>query len=98
GDALYLVYTRRGANNDHIFRHRAPLFIAQVDPDRLCVNRKTEQILVPENHADLGNFGVVDISPTETWVVVAEYPALTKRKAERNQVIVAKLVWSPPGQ
>ena len=24
-DALFLVYTRRGANNDHIFRHRAPL-------------------------------------------------------------------------
>jgi len=23
-DALYLVYTRTGANNDHVFRHRAP--------------------------------------------------------------------------
>jgi len=32
GDALFLVYTRRGAGNDHVFRHRAPLFIAQVDP------------------------------------------------------------------
>ena len=32
GDGLFLVYTRRGANNDHIMRHRAPLFIAQVDP------------------------------------------------------------------
>ena len=28
-DALYLVYTRKGADNDHVFRHRAPLFIAQ---------------------------------------------------------------------
>ena len=27
-EALYLVYTRRGANNDHIMRHRAPLFMA----------------------------------------------------------------------
>ena len=26
-DALFLVYTRRGANNDHIPRNRAPLFI-----------------------------------------------------------------------
>jgi hypothetical protein len=28
---LPLVYTRKGAKNDHVFRHRAPLFIAQVD-------------------------------------------------------------------
>jgi hypothetical protein len=31
-DGLFLVYTRRGANNDHIVRHRAPLFMARVDP------------------------------------------------------------------
>eukprot|EP00913_Durusdinium_trenchii_P008936 g8402.t1 len=30
-DALYLVYTRKGAKNDHVFRHRAPLFIAQAN-------------------------------------------------------------------
>ena len=34
-NALYLVYTRKSANNDHIFRHRAPLFIAQIDAARL---------------------------------------------------------------
>ena len=28
GDSLYLIYTRRGANNDHVFRNRAPIFIA----------------------------------------------------------------------
>lgn len=27
-DGLFLVCTRRGANNDHIYRHRAPLFLA----------------------------------------------------------------------
>src|SRR5690606_16968702 len=53
---LCLVYTRRGANNDHVFRHRAPLFMAQVDPERLRVMRKTERILVPERGARLGNF------------------------------------------
>ena len=47
-DALFLVYTRRGANNDHVFRHRAPLFMAQVDPKRLCIIRDTEQIIVPD--------------------------------------------------
>ena len=38
-DGLFLVYTRTGANNDHVFRHRAPLFIAQVDPENLHVIR-----------------------------------------------------------
>jgi hypothetical protein len=42
-DGLLLVYTRRGADNDHVFRHRAPLFIARVDPERLCVIRATER-------------------------------------------------------
>jgi hypothetical protein len=95
-EGLFLVYTRRGAENDHIFRHRAPLFIARVDPERLCVLRGTEQVLVPQNHADLGNFGVVDVSPTESWVVVAEYPATGKRKDDRNQVFAAKILWSKP--
>lgn len=72
-DALYLVYTRRGANNDHVFRHRAPLFIARVDTDRLCVLRSTEQIVVPQRGARLGNFGVTRISDTESWVTVAEW-------------------------
>ncbi len=73
GDDLYLVYNRRGANNDHVFRHRAPLFIAQVDKDRLCVIRETERILVPERGARLGNFGVTQINEHETWVVVSEW-------------------------
>jgi len=72
-DGLFLVYTRRGANNDHVFRHRAPLFMAQVDPKRLRVIRKTEQVLVPERGARLGNFGVTEVSKDETWVTVAEW-------------------------
>ena len=70
---LFLVYTRRGANNDHVFRHRAPLFMARVDPRRLRVIRETERILVPERGARLGNFGVTDVSASETWVTVAEW-------------------------
>ncbi len=72
GDGLFLVYTRRGANNDHVMRHRAPLFIAQVDPDRLHIIRSTEQIVVPERGATLGNFGVAKISDTESWITVGE--------------------------
>ena len=73
GANVYLVYTRRGADNDEIFRHRAPLFIAQMDPRTLRVIRSTEQLLVPKNHSTLGNSGVMQISDQEAWIVVSEY-------------------------
>lgn len=72
-DGLFLVYTRRGAHNDHVFRHRAPLFMARFDEDRLCLIRASEVILVPEMGARLGNFGVTDVSECEAWVSVAEW-------------------------
>ena len=99
-DALFLVYTRRGADNDHVFRHRAPLFMAQVDPDRLCVIRETEQILVPERGARLGNFGVTDISPSETWVTVAEWmqPHGVEKYGSDGSVFVAKIAWNKPNR
>lgn len=87
GEGLFLVYTRKGANNDHIMRHRAPLFIAQVDPDKLHVVRATERILVPENHATLGNSGVCRIDENESWVTVGEgRVSHGKRKGELNKV------------
>lgn len=107
-DALFLVYTRRGADNDHVFRHRAPLFIARVDPDKLTVIRESEQILVPEKGARLGNFGVTEVSPGETWVTVTEWmqapgpnyhdpTPLIKRGAD-NRIWVARLKWQKPNQ
>ncbi len=51
GGKLWLVYTRRAGSNDHVFRHRAPLFIAEFYPVRMCVLRETEQIAVPERGA-----------------------------------------------
>ena len=101
GDDLYLVYTRRGANNDHVFTHRAPLFMAQVDPARLCVIRETEQVLVPERGARLGNFGVTQVSGEETWVVVCEWmqtvapdhwdPTLCEQYGSDNSIFLAKI-------
>lgn len=35
-DALYLAYTRKGAHNDHIFRHRAPIFMARFDEKKIA--------------------------------------------------------------
>ncbi len=93
GDRLYLTYTRRGANNDHVMRHRAPLFIAQVDPEKLHVIRATERVLIPENDADIGaGFGVLDVTPKETWVVTSEIP--TKGTRNYNRVLVAKIFWA----
>lgn len=96
-DTLYLIYTRRGANNDHVMRHRAPLFIAEVDPVRLCVRRATERILIPESNADIGaGFGVVDVSPGETWVITSEIP--TKGSRDYNRVLMARLTWAVPNR
>mgnify|MGYP003662759732 CR=1 FL=1 len=89
---LYLVYTRKGADNDHIMRHRAPLFIGKVEPKRMVVLRKTEQIVVRENHATLGNSGICRISDNESWITVAEgRVSYGQRKGENNRVILAKL-------
>ena len=73
GGKLYMVYTRRGAGNDHVFRHRAPLFIAEFDPERMCLIRNTEMIAVPERGARLGNFGCLDVDENESWVIAAEW-------------------------
>lgn len=97
-DGLFLVYTRRGANNDHVFRHRAPLFMAQVNPKTLQVIRKTERILVKERGARLGNFGVTDVSPDETWVTVSEWmqPKGVEKHGSDGSVYVARINWSKP--
>jgi hypothetical protein len=101
-DALFLVYTRKGAGNDHVFRHRAPLFMAQVDPAARRVVRSTERVLVPERGARLGNFGVTVVNERETWVTVAEWmqtwgpniviPPDNKYGAD-NSVYAARILW-----
>ena len=106
-DALYLVYTRRGANNDHVFRHRAPLFIAEVDVARLQVKKATEQILIPEKGCRYGNFGVCDVNEHETWIVETEWmqrppeepviPVKNRWGAEAR-VYAARILWSKPNR
>lgn len=107
-EGLFLTYTRRGADNDAVIRHRAPLFIAQVDPERLCVVRASERELVPNRGAQLGNFGVVNASPAETWVVTSEGMhgdakepmnlALTEARGANNRVYLARIVWDTPNR
>ena len=60
-DALYLVYNRKNEYNDHIFRHRAPVFMARFDEERECLIKASEVILIPEMGAQMGNFVVLDM-------------------------------------
>jgi hypothetical protein len=103
---LFLVYTRVGANNDHVFRNRAPLFIAQVDPEKLHILRRTERILIPERGAGLGNaFGVTEVSEHETWVTTAEWMQGPKgilkpgnEHGSDNSVYAARIRWQTPNK
>lgn len=95
---LFLAYTRRGASNDHIPRNRAPLFVAQVDPNQLHVLRATEQVLLPERGVMLGNFGAAAITSNESWVTDAEYilSAAPHPKGGNGSTWLARVRWSKP--
>jgi hypothetical protein len=99
-DGLFLVYTRRGLNNDHIMRHRAPLLMAQVDPATLRVLRSTERVVVPERGAELGNFGACAISATESWVTVSEgmFMADSRQRGAEGATFVARVLWDRPNR
>jgi hypothetical protein len=100
-DKLFLVYTRKDVDNEHmaIVRHRAPLLMAEVNPQTLCIIKETERIIIPERGAKLGNFDVVEINENETWIVVAEWmeerPELVSREyGSDNSVFVATIIWN----
>lgn len=102
-DGLFLAYTRKGADNDHIARHRAPVFLAEVDPDKLVVRRETEQIVFPERGVAMGNFGAAHVSANETWITTGENmwkygdrPA-TYKGAE-GAVLVGRIRWAKPNR
>ncbi len=99
-DGLFLTYTRRGANNDHIPRNRAPIFVAQVDPEKLQVIRATEQALLPERGVMLGNFGATSITPNESWVTDAEYVFGTapNPKGADGSTWLGRVKWSSPNK
>ena len=102
-DALYIVYTRRGADNDHIFRHRAPLFIAKYDTKDMCVIRDSERIAVPERGARLGNFGAFASGREHGFVIASEWMQTTPpdcsdyRKCmmygSDNSIFVSKIIF-----
>ena len=90
-----MIYTRRAKDNENVVRHRAPLFIAQVDPERLVVLRATERVLVPNKGAQLGNFAVVDVNERETWVTTSEgmSPGNPAQYGANGRVYAARIIW-----
>lgn len=91
-DGLFLVYTRITPDNDHVFRNRAPLFIARIDPKSRCLVRDSEKIIFPNNGMPIGNFHVYDVSPRESWVAVPEWDR-TGRNIQCD-VLLARIIWS----
>lgn len=94
-EGLYLVYTRRNGSNDHVPRNRAPLYMAKVDTDNLCLLRHEEYVLVPEKGAKLGNFGVEHVSDTESWITATEWmqPIGCEKYGSNNTVYLCKITW-----
>jgi len=73
GDVLYLTYTRETPSNGHVFRNRAPVFMAEFDPVAGGLMRQTEIALVPELGARLGNFCCAADGKGGSWFVTAEW-------------------------
>ena len=67
GGKIYLAYTRKTAENAHIFRFRAPLYLAEADPERGVLIKRTESVVFPLRERDgeaavYGNFHVTQLS------------------------------------
>ena len=72
---LYLVYTRTNESSKGIFRDRAPLWMAEMDPATLRLKKNTELIAVPisPSRDDLGNFGTMYMSEELSLITTSEF-------------------------
>lgn len=103
-DGLFLVYTRKDKPNTKVIRWRAPLFVAQVDPEKRCLIRSSEQIVLPlvgdgnkdpDNVALMGNFDVTNVSPDESWVTTGEW---LPKKGARGDLLLGQIRWRKPNK
>ena len=93
GESLFLAYTRETPTNGHVFRNRAPIFMAEFDAERGGLIRETEFPLVPELGARLGNYCVADVGDGG-WLITAEWmqPQGCERYGSDNSLWLVK-VW-----
>ena len=101
-DALWLVYTRKDPSNLNVLRWRSPLWMAQVDPVTLRLNRATERVVLPlvgdgvndpNRVAIMGNFHPLHVSPDESWVTVGEWQP---KNGIHGDLLLARIRWSRP--
>jgi len=97
---LFLVYTRKAEHNVNVMRWRAPLYVAKVEADKLCLIRDSEKVVFPligdgvndPNHvARMGNFHVVNASRYESWITVGE--SLPHENWKGN-TLLGRIFWS----
>lgn len=78
---LYLVYTRKAEENINVTRWRAPLYMAEVDVENLCLKRSSEQtvfpligdgINTPKEVALMGNFHPLKLTEKSAIITVGE--------------------------
>jgi hypothetical protein len=103
-EGLYLVYTRRAAENVNVMRWRAPLYLARVDLVRLCLLRETERVVLPlvgdgvhdpDHVARMGNFHVTNVSANESWVTVGES---LPNDGWKGDTLLARIAWKAPNK
>ncbi len=103
-DGLFLVYTRRDASNENVIRWRSPLWIAQVDPEKRCLVRQTERVVLPlvgdgvknpNKVALMGNFNITHAGPDEAWVTVGEW---MPRNGYIGDTLLARIHWARPNR
>lgn len=103
-DGLFLVYTRKDRSNSGVIRWRSPLWLAQVDPEKLHLIRSSERLVFPlvgdgVNQPDevpiMGNFHTTAVSRDESWVTVGEW--IPKREAKGN-LLMARIRWTKPNE
>ena len=104
GDTLFLVYTRRTEANRNVFRWRAPLWVAEVDRNRLCLRRDTERVVLPMkgdgvNDPDgvprMGNFHTTAVSADESIVTVGE---CLPSSGYQGETLLARVRWHRPNR
>ncbi|MBI5283042.1 MAG: exo-alpha-sialidase [Candidatus Solibacter usitatus] len=102
-EALFLVYTRRDSSNLNVMRWRAPLYLARVDPKRMCLIRASERIAIPlygdgltrGNEVEhLGNFHTTAVSAEESLISCGTVIPANYRGAVR----MARVRWARPNR
>lgn len=95
-DGLFLVYTRIGPEGKDVFRYRAPVYVAQIDPLRRVLIRATEQVVFPSRGFPMGNFRVYTVSPEESWITVPEWDRTGRDVA--CDMLLARIRWTSPNR